>query len=439
MIYLYAVSVLILSFFLAYFVWKKFWVGFVVLFPFLYGYGASLVSSIYLEVFPSYIYEQDAVSFFNWVSLYFLIVMTGALFSVLLILQLLFRFYGYPAFVRPLLPRIYLLLVIALEVFLIVHVFASGSPLLLEGVTRFQFWSEYAIIKGLSIFNWLLYAIVFVVGANGAYFLYRSDGVSKLLSFVIFILAGLYFVSWGNKFSALVLLLFFYFIPGLLSYRFRYGEKYSFHRQLIKLGPVFVGAVLLLIVNQYEKFQARGLGVGEQLVERVLILQGHVLWGGFNKAIVEGGSYSHVLDEFRSLFFDLPSGASGMTFLMQILAPSEIFNNYIESGVEFTAGFPAINLVTFGLFLGAFFTVLSWLLFSFFVFYLLRLIAQGARIRLLLAAYVYLNAVVWFQRGSLDGFINWKFMIVIGFLFMIEMCRLGGGANNKKYLGIKNG
>ena len=438
MLYLYGASVLIVSFFLAYIVWRKFWIGFVVLFPFLYGYGTLLVSSVYLEVFPSYIYEQDSYSFFNWASLYFLFVMSGALFGVLLILQLLFRVYGYPALARPLLPRAYLLLVILLEIVLIAHVLASGSPLLLEGVTRFQFWSEYALVKGLSVFNWLLYAIIFVVGSSGAYFLYREDRISKLLSFVVFFLAGLYFVSWGNKFSALILLFFVYFIPGLISFRFRYGYKYPMHAQLIRVGPLFVGVVFLLVVGQYERFQARGLGVGEQLVERVLILQGHVFWGGFNKAALEGGNYSHAFNEVKSLFLDLPSGESGMTFLMKVLAPAELFYSYVESGVEFTSGFPAINLVTFGLLFGAVVTAFSWLLFSFFIFYLLRLIAQGARVRLLLAGYIYLNAVVWFQRGSLDGFINWKFMLVIVLIFGIEIFRLGRCSIERQFSGIKN-
>lgn len=48
--------------------------------------------------------------------------------------------------------------------------FLSGSPLFEVGVTKFSFWRDQAILEPLSIFNWALYPVIFVVGANGAFF-----------------------------------------------------------------------------------------------------------------------------------------------------------------------------------------------------------------------------------------------------------------------------
>lgn len=423
MVSLYVGIVLVCCVLIGLLVWKRFSTGFVLLFPFLYAYAAILASSLYLEVFPSVIYEQGVSSHFNGSTAFLVLLLFFSLISVLFVLQAMSKRFGHGCMARPLFKKSYLCCVLVLEFFLIGHIFLSGSPLLVEGVTRFEFWSDHAIFKPLSIFNWLLYSIVFVVGANGAYFLYKESRMSRFLSFAVLFFAGVYFVSWGNKFSALVLLLFVYYVPGLLAYRVRYGEKYNILKQAFVWGPIFSFIVLFLIVDQYDKFQSRGLDVWDQLIERVLILQGHVWWGSFDRVLAEGGDYEHVLSEFKSLFVDLPKGEAGMTFIMRIIAPINVFGDYFESGVEFTGGFPAINILTLGLLGGGVFTVVSWGGFGFFLFYLWSLIVQGARFRLLLASYIYLNSVVWFQRGSLDGFVNWKTMVVALLIIIVELYR----------------
>lgn len=436
---LYASGLLLTGTALAITTWRKLWVGFVIIFPFTFAYGTLLASSLYLEIIPSYVFEQDTFSYFNGSSLYLVAVITTSLIISALTTQITSRAFAHRNAARPLLSQTNILLVIALELILLAHVAASGSPWLTEGVTRFQFWEERAIIKSLSIFNWLLYAIVFVLGANGAYFLYRGKKSSKALSLTALLLAAIYFISLGNKYSAIAILLFYYFIPGIISYKLRYKEKYPLTKDLIIIAPFILAGIAFLVTKQYEKFDARGLSTMEQLIERVLILQGHTYWGSFNIAVAEGGQYNQVLNELKALLFRLPDGEAGMSFLMQSLAPPAIFDSYTQSGVQFTLGFPGINIVVFGLFFGAIATLISWIIFSFFLSYLLCLIAQGSRVRLLFSAYLYLNSFVWFQRGSLDGFINWKTLTVLFMIATIEIHRHTRKLQYDSTQGLKNG
>lgn len=402
-------------------VWRKFNSIFALIFPFVYGYAAVFFSCLYIELFPSEIYEQGVVSYFNGASFLLFLVLCFSVVSVLLTFQVLYKRCGWSSGdIKPLLPVSLLICVVLLEVFLIAHVLVSGSPLFNSGVTKFSFWREQALFKSLSVFNWLLYPVIFVVGSNGAYFLYGRKKFASALSFLVLVLACFYYVSWGNKFSALLLIVFFYFIPGLVSFRFRFGKKFPFLRRTFFVSLFFLFAVGILVMGQYERFQSRGLDVKEQLVERVLVLQGHVWWGSVNEVLSSGGDYQHVLDEFKSIFVSGEAGEAGMSYIMKRLAPAGLFSSYVESGVEFTGGYPAIAILTLGLVGGTLVSAFTWGVFGIFLFYLWCLISQGSRFRLFFAAYIYMTSISWFQHGSVSGFINWKFFFVVLVLLIME-------------------
>lgn len=421
---LYGGGVLLCYVVLGVLVWRKFNSIFALIFPFVYGYTTVFFSCLYIELFPSEIYEQGVVSHFNGASFLLFLVLSFSVVSVVLTFQVFFKRFNYSSGdIKPLLPVSLLICVVLLEVFLIAHIMVSGSPLFSSGVTKFSFWREQALFKSLAVFNWLLYPIVFVVGSSGAYFLYNKKRLASILSFVVLVLACFYYVSWGNKFSALLLVVFFYFIPGLVSFRVRFGKKFPIFRRTFFMSLFFLFAVGILVMGQYEKFQSRGLDVEEQLVERVLVLQGHVWWGGVNEVLSFGGDYQHVLDEFKSIFVGGEVGEAGMSYIMKRLAPAGLFSSYVESGVEFTGGYPAIAILTLGLVGGALVSAFSWGIFGVFLFYLWRLISQGSRFRLFFAAYIYMTSISWFQHGSVNGFINWKFFVVMLVLLTMEFLK----------------
>ncbi|MEO4046306.1 DUF6418 domain-containing protein [Pseudomonas sp. CAU 1711] len=410
----------LLFFLLGVVVWRKFSSIFTLLFPFIYGYFGVFVSCLYLELFPSFIFEQGVLSFFNGSSLLLIAVLFVSVVSVIFVFQALANVVRVPEVGRPLLSVKVLILVIALELLLIIHVFLSGSPLVEVGITKFNFWREKAILESLSIFNWALYPILFVVGANGAYFMYVRSRVSWVLSFSVLILACLYYVSWGNKFSALLLVVFFYFVPGVVSFRRRYGMAYPVFRRTVLLGLVFAFTVASLVLLQYERFQSRGLDAGEQLIERVLVLQGHVWWGSVNEVLSIGPDYDQIAKEFGAILSSESEGPVGMRYIMESLAPEYLYLSYLESGVEFTAGYPAILLLVFSFWGVLLFSVFWWGFYGLFLFYLARLIFLGSRVRLFFSAYLYMASLAWFQHGSLSGFVNWKFFVVCLFLFFLE-------------------
>ena len=418
---LYGVAMLFCYGFLGVLVWRRFNSIFALIFPYVYGYVTVFVSCLYVELFPSEIYEQGVLSHFNGASFLLFLVLSFSVTSVVLVFQVLVKKFGWLSRdVKPLLSAPLLICIVLLEICLIVHVLISGSPLFNLGVTKFTFWREQAVFQWLSVFNWLLYPILFVVGSSGAYFLYERKRFSGVLSLIIFVLACFYYVSWGNKFSALLLVVFSYFIPGLVSFRSRYGRKFPIFKRSFLIVSFFFFVVGFLVMGQYERFQSRGLDVKEQLFERVLVLQGHVWWGSVNKVLASGGDYQHVLDEFKSTFIGGEPGEAGMSYIMKRLAPAGLFSSYVESGVEFTGGYPAIAILTLGLVGGILFSALSWGGFGVFLFYLWCLISQGSRFRLFFAAYIYITSISWFQHGSINGFINWKFFVVMLLLMVME-------------------
>lgn len=400
-------------------VWRKFSLVFALLLPFIYGYFSVFLSCLYLELFPSFIFEQGEYSFFNGASFLLFVVLFLSALSVIFVFQALGKVVRIPEKGRSPLSANILIAVIFLEFLLIFHVFLSGSPLLEAGVTKFTFWREQAILEPLSIFNWVLYPILFVIGANGAFFMYPRGRASWFLSILVLLLGCLYYVSWGNKFSALLLVVFFYFIPGVVSYRKTYGVAYPVFRRTFLFGVIFLLVIISLVLLQYERFQSRGLDAGEQLIERVLVLQGHVWWGSVNEVLLVGADYDQAVKEFGAVFSS--QGPVGMQYIMKKLAPEYLYSNYFESGVEFTGGYPAILILIFGFFGGVLFSVLWWAFYGLFLFYLARLVFIGSRVRLFFSAYIYMTSFAWFQHGSMSGFVNWKFFVVCLFLLFGEL------------------
>lgn len=47
-------------------------------------------------------------------------------------------------------------------------------------------------------------------------------------------------MSWGNKFSALLLVVFLYFIPGVIAFRRRFGFSYPIVSRTFALGLGFL-------------------------------------------------------------------------------------------------------------------------------------------------------------------------------------------------------
>lgn len=396
--------------------------------PYLYGMLTVLVSSAYLEILPSYIYEQDTISSHNGATVLYAVFSISALFTVSITMRTLGhnKSDGNSLRPQPLMGTMPLLSIVFLELFLIAHVFASGSPLLTLTSSKFDFWEVSAKLKALSIFNWLLYLIIFVVGGNGGFFLYekRKDYFKRFLSILILLLGICYYISWGNKFSALIMMLFMYFVPSCLSYKFIFNKQIRFNIKVIIYGSLLILFFMSLVIWQYSIIQTRGLDIVEQLAERIFVLQGHVWWGIVERVIQKGPIYSHVLDEIQAMVTGTSTpGAVGMTYLMKLLAPPTLFSGYMSSNVQFTAGYPAINVITFGFLFGWLITVLGWFVFALFLNYLCTLMRNGSRIRLFYSAYIYLTFTGWLMHGTPSLFFGPKLMLFILLLFSLETVR----------------
>lgn len=75
-------------------VWRKFGSIFALLLPFMYGYFSVFLSCLYLELYPSFIFEQERYSFFNGASLLLFVVLLFSVLSVVFVFQNLSRVVG---------------------------------------------------------------------------------------------------------------------------------------------------------------------------------------------------------------------------------------------------------------------------------------------------------------------------------------------------------
>ncbi len=255
------------------------------------------------------------------------------------------------------------------------------------------------------------------------FFMYSKSRVSWFLSVLVLVFGCLYYVSWGNKFSALLLVVFLYFIPGVIAFRRRFGFSYPIVSRTFALGLGFLFLIIGLVSSQYERFQSRGLDAREQLIERVFVLQGHVWWGSVGAVLAGGPDFDQAAKELGSVFRRDDSDSVGMRYMMKKLAPEYLYSSYLESGVEYTGGYPAILVLIFGLFGGVLFSVVLWGFYGFFLFYLARLIFIGSRVRLfffiILVHNVFrlVSARVYFELYQLEVFGCLSFSTVSGNCF----------------------
>lgn len=421
MVYIYAVFLLCLLGLFSYLYARSKSLAKELLLVFIFSYSTVFISSLYLEIFSPYIYEQAIYSGLNFSTFLFLLVIFLSLFFALCVFSFLCKTFPLREKRGHIISNNYLFFVVGIELILIAHVFISGSPLIELDVSKFNFWSDKALIPAFKVFNWMLYILIFVVGGNSPYFILKKGSLDKFLSLGVLLLALLYYISWGNKFSALMVVFFMYFSPGLLMYRLKYGEPYLSFKKIAVMVVIGFSAVSILVASQYSRYQSRGLTIVEQLLERVFVLQGHVWWGTIEHISNREPHFFQIINESQMVLLGKSSEHYGMLYLMELLAPSSLFYSYLEAGVQFTGGFPAINFSIFGLALGFALSIISWSVFGIFLYYLVKLLLEKSKLRLILSGYLFVSSLSYYLHGTISGFLNWKFFIVVSLLFFLEV------------------
>lgn len=158
--------------------------------------------------------------------------------------------------------------------------------------------------------------------------------IEKKTAKICLIIFMIVLVFCGEKFSNIFLLLFFYFVP-VLSMSLE-GVK---AKHLIN-GLLFIGLLSIIVFLNYTLIRGDAI----ILIAR-LALQGQMNYA--IDAIAASGQNINVIIKsfigFNSSLYD-----SGISFLMFLIAPDDLVERYLSSGVRFTAPFPANFSYFFG-------------------------------------------------------------------------------------------
>ena len=269
----------------------------------------------------------------------------------------------------------------------------SRLPLFDPEITRFTYWpnSKYPFLN--KIFGNTSIFIPFALGI-----LFKRH---KFRSIVLLLLYFVYNFLIGQKFSPIVSGLYSFLLPILLMNPKRIDIRNFLTKKVIISAVLIFGIAYFVIYERYE--QRRPYAVikiydpNEAMLYRIFGLQGHLMWGATETYVYKDEPHSYNFSDF----------SHGMQELMYKFAVKRgNFEKSIESGFNFTNGYPSILMYVYPLFIALILHVFlcitliafpGWLLYQF--------IKNGA----------YVAALVLYQ------FFNWSiYAFTMGYFYKLK-------------------
>jgi hypothetical protein len=234
----------------------------------------------------------------------------------------------------------------------------------------------------------------------------------------------LYAVLISNKFSLLILLLLYYFLP---IYARHHAENP--HRSLfrVKNAIVLILVIVLFAGFSYARYshmmndlsRAEGL-----LVHRVLALQGQ-MWWAVDKDVSTNGRYDR--DHWKAELDNILSGGGaekgqvGMQYLMvKVLGPERAYP-IIDNGYLYTATYPAILIATFRYPVALIVQFFAGMIFLLMLHYLHFTVVYRHSFRALVAIVVVSPYATTLQTGNFDVFFTAGMAVKISVLIVLEL------------------
>jgi hypothetical protein len=235
---------------------------------------------------------------------------------------------------------------IGVFIFLFAGMVVFGSPLLM-GIDRFDYWQNhpFPLLDTVRYKMNILALLLGIVSVQG----HRSGKSAKVPMLFLLMICALN-ILYGDKFSGIVMCSYLYFIPVWLDSVSRTGTLGITRRGIIYC---FISGVLLLgIVSYHYRNITVTENVSDLIIARTLGLQGHVWWG------IDKDVYRASLGRAASA---QPNNAAevllgkgdqktftGLHSLMYSVSPNSLVNAYVDRGIRFSMGNPAIGLYTLG-------------------------------------------------------------------------------------------
>jgi len=146
-----------------------------------------------------------------------------------------------------------------------------------------------------------------------------------------------------------------------------------------------------------------------------VVLGGHVFWGSINE--MWSGDINYQLSNYMRSFFNLgiftTNEGFGMGYMMKMLS-GNFADSYLEKGIRFTAGMPAILIINFGI-------IISTIIYYISIFYYVKWLAIYTRIIfhsnviVFLFAYRINNVLLDYLLMGEIGMIHIKFLAIVVF------------------------
>ncbi|MBU3088277.1 hypothetical protein KPL42_07205 [Clostridium gasigenes] len=258
-------------------------------------------------------------------------------------------------------------------------------------------------MKFLGFFNGYMNQFLFI---TGAIYIRSERNARKRKCILIYILSLIYFVVIGNKFGALLLGTISFLLPIILINK-KTIKFDIFKPRFFIFILVFLVIVIILSIKEYSKYSSVN-NPFEYMLYRIFGLQGHTWWGVdymYQLGVVD--IYAQFKNEIMGIFKpDDMYYKTGMRFLMQLIAPEQVYKYYFESGINFATAYPAISIVSVG-YIG---TVIVQILFSYGVYkYLIimkRALIRNDIILWFAISYIYSEIYYIFSMGSLSHVIR---------------------------------
>jgi len=192
-------------------------------------------------------------------------------------------------------------------------------------------------------------------------------------------------------------------------------------------AQAYIGGIVIVVIILYLKM----LQLDAFFISR-LVLTGHVFWGSINE--LGNGDIYYQLSNYFNSFFNLQSFTTtkeyGNGYLMQMLAGS-FSDSYIEKGIRFSHGMPAILLINFSILFSLILYYIFMFLYVKWISVYIRILFQSNIILFILAERINYVFKEFMLIGEI-GLIHFKFiLVVLAFLFIKSIFQQKKNFDNK--------
>ena len=372
-------------------------------------------SVFYLEFWPTYIYEQEQTTYFNYASLYlasfyFLHALGIFLYSRLVkgntiaIKETIFIYKLRRVNLTTFFVRYFPILLLIL---CWVNIFITGSIPLFSGgyIDRFYYISHTKLWPVIGVFG----VITAIIPTLLSFGLLEERRWRRLGSLVLFLFYLVYVVFIGHKFGGILVALLLYFMPIFVIKVIQTG-LIPFLMKFVKIGILIFTFFIGLVWYHYSFYSLAEEygGAFGFILYRIFSLQGHTFWGVINH-----------IDIIEATVNPSLSGIwNGMPNLMRLIGPSWI-EATIERGVDFTFGYFAALPYFLGV-VGVVLLVLIPMGLCWISDMVVRAIMAKDIVMYFLAVNIFNDWILFTGSGTLSKILSVKSLIVtITFVFLI--------------------